>query len=101
MRHREPVKRSASVLPFALKPTAMHSDRDGQETLFSTPPPGGLGMGWTRQRRPFHCSASATRVRFLLVVSPTATHSAGDVQVTPVSSLDTAPMGFGAAWMVR
>src|SRR5215467_162156 len=65
IRHVRPSHRSASVpsdspVPgLNSLPTAMQDDRDVQATLFRslTPRPGGLGVGWMLQVRPFHRSA--------------------------------------------
>jgi hypothetical protein len=40
-------------------PTAVHADGEVHDTAVRNhPPPGGLGVGWIRQSRPFHRSAS-------------------------------------------
>jgi len=40
-------------------PTAVHADGEVHDTAVrNQPPPGGFGVGWMRQPRPFHCSAS-------------------------------------------
>src|SRR5215470_19596741 len=59
-----PFHRSARVpdgLPGGVRrpPTAVHADGEVHDTAPRThSPPGGFGVGWMRQPRPFHCSAS-------------------------------------------
>jgi hypothetical protein len=50
-------------------------------------------------RMPFHRSAKVTSAPELVTYSPTATHEATAVQVTPLSPLNCAPAGTGAGWM--
>jgi len=94
-----PFHRSARTRPLAVPPTAVQAVREVHDTLFSAPPPAGVGVGWIRQLVPFHRSARVTMVRDLLVVAPTATQAECAMQATPLSELDAAPGGFGAAWV--
>ena len=42
-----------------LPPTAVHADGEVHDTeIRNHPPPRGFGVGWMRQPRPFHRSAS-------------------------------------------
>ena len=94
-----PFHRSARTRPLAVPPTAVQAEREVHDTLFRAPPPAGVGMGWTRQVWPFHCSASAAVLRDLLVVAPTAVQAECAVQATPLRELDAAPAGLGAVWV--
>jgi hypothetical protein len=66
--------------------------------------PAGVGIVWIVQLLPFQCSASIWSTPPLGSVPavwnvPTATHAVVDAQVTPVSRLETAPLGLGVDWM--
>jgi ABC-type transport system substrate-binding protein len=95
---------SARVPPLAVPPTAVQAHREAQDTLFSAPPPAGLGVGWIRQAVPFHRSARVTVVRDLLVVNPTVMHAEFcsrpiDAQVTQALVLQAHnPSAAAALW---
>ena len=75
----------------------MQSAAAGQATVFKKAnwAPAGVGVGWMRQRVPFHRSARVPALEF-----PTAMHADADVQDTPFSSPPPCD-GFGVAWMVH
>jgi hypothetical protein len=93
-----PFHRSATVLPTAELPTAVHADDDVQATPFKTTPPAGLGVGWICHLLPFHRSARVVCTPDLPVVPPTAMHADGVVHATPKSPLNTARAGLGVGW---
>jgi len=95
-----PSHRSARVLALGVKalepPTAVHDDADVQDTPLSTSPPcGGLGVGWMIHLIPFHRSA-----RVPAFEAPTAVQADADVQDTPFK--EPPPCGgLGVAWIVH
>src|SRR6516162_1675190 len=96
-----PFHRSASVataLPelSCVPPTAMQADDEVQATACSPlngAPLAGLGVGWIRQRVPFHRSAKVLPP----LLFPTAVHAEADAQETPLRKAPSA--GLGVVWI--
>lgn len=99
MRHLVPFHRSTSAGPtgsLALSttpPTAVQADGPVQSTPKNPAPPvpAGLGVGWMRQRLPFHRSAMVTQVPEALRASATAVQAEAEVQDTDCSRVTGAP----------
>jgi hypothetical protein len=62
---------------------------------------GGLGVVWTDQLDPFHCSASVTLAPEVLVEDPTATQLVTVAHDTAVSEAVVAPLGVAGVWAVH
>src|SRR5215831_3409133 len=93
--HFFPFHRSAKT-PESDPPTAMHAEGDAQETAFRDAP-GTVGMGWPRQRVPFHCRASVDATPRVGPAVPTAMHRSVAGQAIPLSWFSAAPIGLGTA----
>jgi hypothetical protein len=61
----------------------------------------GLGVVWTDQLEPFHCSASVTLAPELLVEDPTATQFVTVAHDKAVSAAVVAPLGVAGVWAVH
>ncbi|HXC45944.1 MAG TPA: hypothetical protein VNU24_05000 [Solirubrobacteraceae bacterium] len=74
-----------------------------QETSSSRVPfaPLGAGTVWGVQVEPFQDSASGGPSPEVLSYQPTATQALAEVQETPPSPLDFAPLGMGTFWNVQ
>src|SRR5215468_1683731 len=104
-----PFHRSARVpvgLPGGTRrpPTAVHADGEVHDTApRNHPPPGGLGVGWMLQPRPFHRSASVPGGISLngLACPPTARQDDRDGHETPIRLPPSAGLGAGRMLQVR
>src|SRR5215471_7273660 len=63
--------------------------------------PAGACVVWTRQRVPFHRSASGTLVPGLSPLAPPAVHAVAEVHDTARNSLPIDPVGLAVAWMLQ
>src|SRR5215472_3172751 len=104
MVQRVPSHRSARVLAVGVKalepPTAVQADAEVHATPLKTSPPcGGLGVGWMLQRVPSHRSATARTVPAVVVLAPTDVHADGAVHATPRRPLSAIPDGLGVGRM--
>ena len=94
-----PSHRSATVNGAGVKisPTAVHAERDEQETPLKKSPcvSEGVGVDWTVHVVPFHRSASSAEA-----VLPTAVHALGEVHET---AFRNAPglAEVGVDWMLQ
>src|SRR5215470_9899146 len=103
MLHVVPFHRSASAGPTGspflstAAPTAVQAEAPVQATPESSAPrvPAGLGVGWMRQRVPFHRSAMVTQVPKALMAWATAVHAEAEVQATEFSRVACAPGRWG------
>jgi hypothetical protein len=84
-------------------PTAVQALGEVQETSSSRTPFAPLGVGtlWGVQLEPFQDSASGDPSPEVLSYQPTATQVLAEVQETPPSPLDFAPLGVGTLWSVQ
>ena len=101
-----PFQRSASVTspepPLRKLPTAVHAVEEVQDTAFKNPVVfDGVDIGCTAQLVPFHPSASILVVDALLMKSPTAIQDEAPEHDTPFSSLTSAPIELGVAWIAQ
>jgi hypothetical protein len=81
-------------------PTATHDDDDGHATAFRNAGSrlAGAAVGSTRQRRPFHRSASVVNVPEAPAVAPTAVQADRALHATPSRTLALARPSFGVGW---
>jgi hypothetical protein len=104
-RQRTPSHRSAILteLPDEVveNPTATHHDADGHATAFrkAGSRSAEAAVGSTRQRRPFHRSASVVSVPEAPAVAPTAVQAERALHATPSRTLALARPSFGVGWI--
>src|SRR5215468_6313848 len=108
MVHAVPSQRSASVLSAPLArypPTAVHCDREVQDTSLKPGlyAPAGVGGARTVQLVPFHCSASGLVFEGWLGVAmlPTAMQAVADRHETALRLPAVTPAGRGTCWTVQ
>jgi len=99
MVQRVPSHRSARVLAVGVKalepPTAVQADAEVHATPLKTSPPcGGLGVGWMLQRVPSHRSARVPAAEL-----PTAVQAEAETHDTLLRA--PPPAGLGVGWMVQ
>jgi hypothetical protein len=102
MRHRAPPHRSTRTFEFEV-PTAVQVPAAGHATANKVldEDPAGFGVGWMRQSRPFHRSASVSCTPDLTTNCPTPVHADLDGHDTPLKALAAAPAGLGVDWTVQ